>query len=341
MIWMFIKERASWIIFFLTIQVLLVLYSVIDQHVELSSVLYFIYLTTILFIVFLLFRYFKEINFYKQLQDRSEILDTSDIAEPRTQLERIVYDQFSEQTDYYRKLSTQQQVKLEQEKDDLLSWIHEIKTPLTAMQLIIDRIEDKAIQSDLQYEWLRIHYLLDQQLHQKRMLVIENDLHMESVDIQQLLHQEIRTLRSWCLHQGVGFELDLRCPTVITDKKWTSFIIRQILSNAVKYSKQSDIMIESYETSKHTVISIKDEGIGIAKKDIPRIFDKGFTSTYDHQSGKTSSATGMGLYLAKQAADTLHITLSVESEVNKGTTVTLHFPKKNTFTQIREQTSSM
>ena len=341
MMWMYIKERVGWILFFLTMQGLLVIYSFIDTNMELSSVLYFIYLSTIIFIVFFLFRYFKEISFYKVLEERSNFLDTSDIADPKTPLESIIYDQFTEQTEYFKKLTTQQQVKLEQEKDDLLSWIHEIKTPLTAMQLIIDRMDNNSIQSDLQYEWLRIHYLLDQQLHQKRMLVIENDLHMETVDIQQLLHHEIRTLRSWCLHQGVGFELDLRCSTVVTDKKWASFIIRQILSNAVKYSKQSDIIIESYETNKNTVIMIKDEGIGIAKKDIPRIFDKGFTSTYDHPSGKPSSATGMGLYLAKQAANTLQITIEVESELQKGTKITLLFPKKNTFTQIREQTASM
>ena len=73
---------------------------------------------------------------------------------------------------------------LEQEKDELLSWIHEVKTPLTAMHLMIDRLDDETMKTHLTYEWLRIHLLLDQQLHQKRIPFIENDLYIENIDLE-------------------------------------------------------------------------------------------------------------------------------------------------------------
>ncbi|GAA0304887.1 OmpR family two-component system bacitracin resistance sensor histidine kinase BceS [Gracilibacillus halotolerans] len=340
MIWQYIKERLSWILFFLAMQCLLVFYSFIDPNLTVSSILYFIYLSSSIFTIFLVFRHFLETKFYKRLKERSEILDTSELADPSSPLEEIVYDEFIEQTNYYKKRSTYHQLMLEQEKDDLLSWIHEIKTPLTAMQLILDRMDNKQTQADLQYEWLRIHYLLDQQLHQKRMLVIENDLHLDNVDIKQLIHNEIRTLRSWCLHKGIGFDIQIDTHNLVTDEKWTSFILRQILSNAVKYSEHSDIEIQYYKTENHTALTVKDNGIGIPNKDIPRIFDKGFTSTATYHND-TSGATGMGLYLAKKAADSLHIRINVESEEGVGTTFTLLFPEKNTFAQLREQNASM
>src|SRR5690606_14944159 len=202
MIWIYIKERASWIIFFLSLQFVLLFYSYIDPSLQVSSMLYFVYLSTALLGIFLVFRYFSETKFYKRLTERSDILDTSELAEPSSPLEEIVYDEFIEQTNIYKNKSNHHQLMLEQEKDDILSWIHEIKTPLTAMHLILDRMDNKQLQTDLQYEWLRIHFLLDQQLHQKRMLGIENDIHLDNVDMKQLIHQEIRTLRSWCLHKG-------------------------------------------------------------------------------------------------------------------------------------------
>ena len=83
---------------------------------------------------------------------------------------------------------------LEQEKDELLSWIHEVKTPLTAMHLMIDRMDDEKLKSHLTYEWLRIHLLLDQQLHQKRIPFIENDLYIENIRFENLIiFDEIKT----------------------------------------------------------------------------------------------------------------------------------------------------
>ena len=88
---------------------------------------------------------------------------------------------------------------LEEEKDDLLSWIHEVKTPLTAMHLMIERLDDETMKAQLTYEWLRIHLLLDQQLHQKRIPFMENDLYIEQTDLKVLIFREIKALQSWCI----------------------------------------------------------------------------------------------------------------------------------------------
>jgi OmpR family two-component system bacitracin resistance sensor histidine kinase BceS len=183
----------------------------------------------------------------------------------------------------------------------------------------------------LTYEWLRIHLLLDQQLHQRRMPFIENDLYIEKTDLETIIFDEIKTLRSWCIQKGIGFDIQLDVTEVLTDAKWLAFIMRQLLTNSIKYSENSDIMIYSHEQAGQTVLEVQDSGRGIDPKDLSRIFDKGFTSTTNHRD---NAATGMGLYLTKNAAESLFITIDVKSELGTGTTVTLTFPKRNDFVNI-------
>ena len=102
------------------------------------------------------------------------------------------------QIEYLKRERNKYITSIEQEKDELLSWIHEVKTPLTTMQLMLDRIEDNQLKNQLKYEWLRIHLLLDQQLHQRRIPFMENDVYIEKVDLEQVVFGEIKALQSWC-----------------------------------------------------------------------------------------------------------------------------------------------
>lgn len=242
--------------------------------------------------------------------------------------EKVIEESLTFQTELYKKEAAQNLINIEQEKDELLSWIHEIKTPMSAIQLMIERLDDGPLKAQLMYEWLRIHLLLDQQLHKKRIPFIKNDLYIEITTLEALIYKEIKELKSWCIQKGIGFDVSLRETEVLSDTKWLGFIIRQLLTNAVKYSEASDIMIKSYLEDGQTKLAIQDVGRGIDLKDLPRIFDKGFTSTTKHRDNK---ATGMGLYLTRKAAQPLLIQIDVNSRLGEGSTFTLTFPKKNDF----------
>lgn len=328
----YIKERRSWILMFLFLQLLILFVAFIDNSIPFMPLLYIVFLSSLIFIVFFMARYHKETKFYKSLEvwDQSSGLTT--IAEAGSPLEQIVEDTVSLQNEQYQKETSQYSIGLEQEKDELLSWIHEVKTPLTAMRLMIERMNDETLKSQLMYEWLRIHLLLDQQLHQKRIPFIKNDLYIELSPLEPVIYKEIKELQSWCMQKGIGFDVSLQVDEVLTDVKWLGFIVRQVLTNAVKYSDASDILIESRVNADHkTVLEITDHGRGIDPKDLPRIFDKGFTSTTAHHD---HAATGMGLYLTKKVADSLLIHIQVNSGLGAGTTFTLTFPKKNAFVHI-------
>ncbi|GAB3800939.1 sensor histidine kinase [Virgibacillus kimchii] len=331
MIIQFLKERRSWILFFIMLHLMILFLGFLDASIPTLSIVYILFLSIIFFLLFLVIRYFRESKFYRELQEWDLTDEIIAAPEARTPFERITAEHAKTQMDEYKNLLNDQLYQLELEKDELLSWVHEIKTPLTTMQLMIDRVEDKQLASQLRYEWLRLHLLIDQQLHQRRIPSIQNDLYIEKTSLKPIIHQEIKVLQSWCIKKGIGVDLTLPVTDVYTDEKWLGFILRQLLTNAVKYSESSDIVMYSDIQQEQVTLTIQDYGRGIDQRDLPRIFDKGFTSTADHAN---SASTGMGLYLAKKVAHSMNIRMQVTSRLREGTTFTLIFPKSNEFIQL-------
>lgn len=330
----YLKEKQPWIFFVLLLEMLLLFIGYLDPSLPFTSIFYIALLFFIIFITFLTIRYHQETAFLKEVNEWYPSLEITSLKEAKTPSEKIFLNALREQQLYYLRETNNQYINLEQEKDDILSWIHEVKTPLTTMQLIIERMEDKGLSEQIMYEWLRIHHLLDQQLYQKRITVIENDVYIEKLEIAPLLYNEIKELKSWCFQKGIGFDIELEAQEVLSDVKWFSFILRQLLTNAVKYSEESDIYVRSFKKNEHFHLEIKDQGKGIEKSDLPRIFDKGFTATKNHQN---AGATGMGLYLVKKVAEALKIDIDVTSVPEKGSTFLLRFAKENDLIQLNSR----
>ncbi|MGF7047944.1 OmpR family two-component system bacitracin resistance sensor histidine kinase BceS [Paenibacillus sp. DS2015] len=331
MIKKYVIERLSWIMLVILQLLFIIFVASIDSEIPLMPIVYLVFLSLIMFMIFFVIRYNIETKFYKSLEERDNNLDLSRLANAESPFEKIIEHGMTNHVQLLKQTASHNLIMLEQEKDDLLSWIHEVKTPLTAMHLMIDRLDEGVMKTQLTYEWLRIHLLLDQQLHQRRIPFIENDLYIEHTHLETIIFSEIKTLQSWCIQKGIGFDIQLEVPEVLSDAKWLAFILRQLLTNAVKNSKETDIRITSYQQDDHTLLEVKDHGRGIDPKDLSRIFDRGFTSTTLHQD---NAATGMGLYLAKKAAQSLLIQIHVQSTMGIGSTFTLTFPQKNEFVKI-------
>ncbi|MER1988012.1 MAG: sensor histidine kinase [Solibacillus sp.] len=313
MIRLFLREHIAWLLFIFGMQLFVNVLFYVDSGVETVSIRYFNIVWLTFVILFLVVRYFveaKRMKRYEQLQ--------------RDYIETVKYDAELQ----IKSLQMQQQegnLTMLEQQDELLAWVHEMKAPLTAMRLLIDHVECAERKERLENEWLRLYLLLDQQLHASRLMTIEQDNRLEKVLLKEVVITEVKALRSWCFERELEVELENLTKEVVTDAKWLGFIVRQVLSNAVKYSKAGG-QITIYTAD--NVLCIQDDGIGIAAEDLPRIFRKSYTGTVGRE---TSTATGMGLYLAKQAADSLNITLGIQSEKNKGTTVKLQFPQQNDY----------
>jgi OmpR family two-component system bacitracin resistance sensor histidine kinase BceS len=167
-----------------------------------------------------------------------------------------------------------------------------------------------------------------------RLPSLASDYVLKEENVQQLAAQEVRELASWCMEKNIAVEIEGEARQAMTDSKWCRFIIRQILTNAVKYSPAGGtIMISTgLSANGNVVLTIRDEGPGIPAQDLPRIFDKGFTG----ETGRIQhAATGLGLYLAQAAAEGIGITLAAESAKGSGTAVSLAFASRNDFDSVR------
>lgn len=224
--------------------------------------------------------------------------------------------------------------KFQEQADEQIRWIHEMKTPLTAQKLMIDALPPSPAKQQIDLEWHRLHFLLDQTLHTLRMESLEQDLILQEVSLRPLVIEEINQLRSWFLEKELEIDLDDFSVYIYSDAKWLRFILRQILSNAIKYSHvgQSIHIYSGTSQDGHTFLAIQDTGVGIEQHDLPRVFQRGFTGGYGR---KQQAATGMGLYLAQNIARKLKIQLQVDSTVKQGTTVRLYFSHPNTFVDLQ------
>ena len=326
MIFLFLKQNRSWILFFIALQILLNMMFYIDEGFESVSVFYINLIQMMLFFSFLIWRYKREVSVLQQLI-RGEAVDSIPVY-----LKKL-NEQYEQQLSEIQQSLNEANIARLEEHDDILAWVHEMKSPMTAMRLMHEQIEPYTLREKIDIEWMRLHLLLDQRLHATRLSTIEKDNRFERLKVQPIVIQEIQGFRSWCLEKGLAVEIGALEGTVVSDAKWLAFIIRQLLSNAVKYSEANTeirIYMERDERG-HQLLHIQDFGIGIKQEDLPRVFQKSYTGTVGRE--KTVS-TGMGLYLANQAANKLGLELRLTSQLGKGTTATIQFPNENEYHKL-------
>ena len=185
---------------------------------------------------------------------------------------------------------------------------------------------ETQIARQLREEVFKTGQYVDMALHYARMESISSDLSFARLDVDELVKKALK--KFWLLFSGAGISLQLEaCHTyVVTDGKWFSFVIEQVLSNALKYTKTGAISIYGTDESGARVteacgyLVIEDTGIGIEESDLPRIFERGFTGYNGRMENKS---TGIGLYLCRQIMDRLGLSIHVESERGRGTKVFL------------------
>ena len=330
MIGLFLKERLSWILFFLVTCGWINLIFALDSGFAGVSVVYFNLILIVSFCGFLVWRYFYETNNVKTMLN----LDFERLKEMQlSPFEQLYVQVYVDEIERKEQDLNEFSLLLLEEKDDLLAWVHDMKTPLTAQKLMLDQVGDMHLRRKLENEWMRMYLLLDRQLHQTRLQTIEKDNQMEQVALKQTLAAEIRPLQSWCMEKGIGFELNNVEQVVVSDAKWVAFILRQLLSNAVKYSHDNNVVTIwcEQDAQGHTVLCIKDQGIGMKREDVERIFLKSYTGNVGRES---TTSTGMGLYLAKNAATQLGIKIEVESVFGQGSCFKVIFPLENDYMKM-------
>ena len=235
--------------------------------------------------------------------------------------------------DYYHKIIEKLYEELEkltqenqQKNTDMVDyysmWVHQIKTPIAAMNFLLDNEEiDRKI---LQQELFKIERYVEMVLTYIRLDSTSSDYVITKINLDEVVKDSVKKYATIFINKKIKLNYVSHETMVISDKKWLSFAFEQILGNSVKYSSAGgEITIETYENK----LVIEDNGMGIKEEDLPRIFEKGFTGFNGRYEKKSS---GLGLYLCKKTLDKLGHHIEISSKVGEGTRIEITFPKEDT-----------
>ncbi|MBD5474128.1 MAG: HAMP domain-containing histidine kinase [Lachnospiraceae bacterium] len=262
----------------------------------------------------------KLLKLAEQLEERyllSEVMEKPERADDQVyyRLLKLAGKSMLEQVAEVRRERTQYREYVEQ-------WVHEIKTPITAMKLLCENVhlpETKELLVELE----KINCFTEQALYYARSEHTEKDYSVREIRLFDVIHQSIAENKYLLLQNGVGIDLQETDDIVYSDEKWLCFILNQLIVNSVKYrTKQPVLKFYTEYQGNQIILCVQDNGIGIDAGDLPRIFEKGFTG----QNGRkvAHSSTGIGLYLCKRLCDKLGIGICADSN-GSGTVVRLSF----------------
>lgn len=235
--------------------------------------------------------------------------------------------------DYYHKIIEKLYEELEkltqenrQKNTDMVDyysmWVHQIKTPIAAMNFLLDN--EEVDQKILQQELFKIERYVEMVLTYIRLDSISSDYVITKINLDEVVKDSVKKYATIFINKKIKLNYVSHETMIISDKKWLSFAFEQILGNSVKYtSAGGEITIETCENK----LIIEDNGIGIKEEDLPRIFEKGFTGFNGRYEKKSS---GLGLYLCKKTLDKLGHHIEISSKVGEGTRIEITFPKEDT-----------
>lgn len=335
----FIKQNYIWILMIVTMSCIHLLYMYLIGARK-QDLVYAAVLDVILLLITVLVGFFRYSSKVKALSNalKRPVEEQAQLPEATDDVE-ILYHRLLENQSIARSESeSSAAIRQSQMRDYYSMWVHQIKTPISAMklllevereelgQLICDDEQSQYLLSDnmdsFEDELFRIEEYVSMALQYQRVSSTENDFVLEKVSVDGVIRDTIKKYAKIMIRRHIGINYSGTGQEVYTDGKWLAFMLEQILSNAIKYTPQGVVTIETSEEKDRFFITIKDTGIGIKAEDLPRVFEKGYTGYNGHADKK---ATGIGLYLCRQMADKLGHTIRMESEIGKGTKVWIGF----------------
>lgn len=338
----YLKDKFNLIIFYMFIMFFIYLIVFLSRNIIAfsSSALYTITVSVILFILFLMADFIKIRDYSRQLKSLEKLKDSDAVSIlPRAVTnEQKIYNEFLE--NLYLQHSEEilrVQEEFKENTDFLTSWVHEIKTPITAIKLAVQNDKANSENVDIVKEEIdRIEDYVQKVLYYSRLSDFSKDYIIGPADMGRVVRTSIKKHSALFITKHIQLKLENIDCSVDTDEKWIGFIIDQLISNALKYTKENGkIAVYMSENDNEVIISIKDNGVGIKKEDMPNLFKRTFTG-YNGRC-ETSSATGLGLYLSQRLAEKLGHYLTIESEKGKGTEACVHFPKFSDYYEVAKE----
>ena len=310
----YLRSRSRLFVYLISLTFLLLLFQFLFASLGIYF-LYFFLLCCFVTILFFTWDILVEMQVYRQ-----EILYGD--REAQSPLERALAEKLeAREMELYQQRSDSER-KLTDLLDYYTLWVHQIKTPIAASQLLVAEVADRQLKQQLEQEIFKIDSYTNLVLQYLRLESFHDDLVLKQVQIEDLVKEIIRKYALFFIQKGLNVNLYDLDKEIVTDKKWLLVVIEQIISNSLKYTKEGglEIYMEGQE------LCIKDTGIGIKNSDVLRVFERGFSG---YNGRLTQQSSGLGLYLSKKISEELGHQIRIESEVGKGTIVRIQFAQVN------------
>lgn len=336
----YLSDKKLSIFCFVMIMIFISLVIYLDGSVKVNagSIFYIDMVSFSFYAFYIVTSYLYYRNYYKSLADiaenaRDEIL--SRLPAPKSYEQILFNEVFSSLND---ELSSKIQSLHEQKREYeefITSWVHQVKTPISVSRLLIEsnsNAPDAEILYSLEEELDKIENNIEQALYYSKIGDFSKDYFVDEIGLDRLVKDTVKKHAKTFINKRISIEIENTDLKVITDKKWLSFILDQILSNALKYTSDGGrIKIYGLIEDKAQKLIIEDNGIGIKPEDLGRVFDKGFTGYNGRENYKS---TGIGLYLSKKMARKLGHDIEIESKYGEYTKVKIIFPKLLDYFQV-------
>ena len=263
--------------------------------------------------------YYKQVQLLKSLKKQAEgyIGQMPKTADLQRKMQYGIMEQLDEK---YRHMQQRYSADALMARKYYTLWSHQIKTPISAMRLLLqeEHLNPRALEQELfkteQYAQMALQY--------QRLNTPTKDLLLKKYPLGAIVKKAVKETSTLFIGKKIKIHMGEINTTVLTDEKWLIFVLEQLLTNAVKYTPEGG-SVRIY-AQKHLLL-IEDNGMGINSSDLPRVFEWGFTGDNGHE---TTRATGIGLCLCKQVMDLLGHTISITSQVGKGTVVKLDLSRE-------------
>ena len=326
----YLKDLVYSIIIFI-ISYLIVLLMLLVFITSISLIISVSFIIIMSFISIILINYYRKKKFYDEFINNLNKLDKKSLI-----LETLNKPEFYEGNILYNSLYDINKSMLEEVndyssnindfKEYVEMWIHEVKIPISSLVLMCHN--NSNIDKKFLKQIKKLNNYIDQVLYYVRSNYTEEDFLIKKVSLDKIVSNVLLNNKDDILENNIELDINIKNIEVYTDSKWLEFIINQIINNCIKYKKHDNSIIRITGTSLNNkvVLSIWDNGIGIQKSDLPKVFNKSFTG--NNGRGSTKS-TGMGLYITKKLCDKLGHKIEINSIKGKYTNINIIFGKND------------
>ena len=336
-LWHYVKDRIIIILLNLTGIYLISLFLIMLQN-QITAVVLIDVAWTFVLVVVMGYDFYIRKNHFKKVESILEKLDKpyliSEVAPIRTHIEDEIYhDLLRRSNKSVIDAINKKEAEQEDYRNFIESWIHEIKTPITSLTLMCENQNMPSEQVKIELQ--RIEQQVDMVLYYARLENANQDYFIHPYDLRRIVSESIQKNRTYLRQQQAQVEVDMDETIVSTDDKWIKFILTQFIINSIKYKSKEFLRLHFWceKKSEQVILHMKDNGLGIAREELDKIFEKGYTGT---NGRKIHHSTGMGLYLCKRLCDKLGIGIRCASKMGEFTRMSLIFPDSTYYKGIED-----